>query len=128
MARSVGNPFGATAVMFGVAFLVAVGFALPFYGLPSLGQLASAPSSSYGAGILIGFYALSATMIIPRFGTGNFVAFILIAQLATAAIIDQFGFLGVPRNPLGMAKLGGLALIVCGVVLVQLAGGKDVAR
>ena len=67
-------------------------------------------------------------MIIPRFGAGNFVAFILIAQLATAAIIDQFGFFGIPRNPLGMAKLGGLALIVCGVVLVQLAGGKDVAR
>ena len=53
MSRSVGNPFGATAVVFGVAFLVAVGFALPLYGLPSLGQLASAPSSSYGAGILI---------------------------------------------------------------------------
>ena len=128
MARSVGNPFGATAVMFAVAFLVAAGFALPLHGLPTLGQLASAPNSSYGAGILIGFYALSATIIIPRFGAGNFVAFILIAQLTTAAVIDQFGLFGIPRNPLGILKLGGLALILCGVVLVQLAGEKDVTR
>jgi len=68
IARSVGNPFSATAIMFGIAFFIAAGLALLLYGVPTLSQLSSAPIVGYGAGILIGFYVLSATIIIPRFG------------------------------------------------------------
>ena len=67
MAQKVGNPLGATAVMFAIAFLVALGLSLPFYGVTGYGRIGSAPLSSYGAGVLIGFYALSATIIIPPF-------------------------------------------------------------
>ena len=124
MARSLGNPFAATAVMFVVAFLAAAGLALALHGMPPAGRLGTAPAVSYGAGLLIGFYALSATIIIPRFGAGNFVAFILIAQLATAASIDQFGLFGMDRRPLDAVRVTGLALILCGIVLMQLVGGR----
>lgn len=127
MARALGNPFAATALMFGIAFLVAFGLTLAFYGLPGLGQFGAAPAISYGAGLLIGFYALSATIIIPRFGTGSFVAFILIAQLVTAAIVDQFGLFGMTRHPLNGIKLAGFALIMCGIALVQLVGSRNSA-
>ncbi len=125
MARSIGNPVGATAVMFAVAFLVATGLALPLYGAPTIGQLSSAPPSSYGAGLLIGFYALSATIIIPRLGAGTFITFILVAQIATAAVVDHFGLFGMTRNPLGLVKIGGFLLILCGAVLVQVAGQRS---
>jgi bacterial/archaeal transporter family-2 protein len=36
IARSVGNPFAATAVMFGMAAIVAFGLTLPLYGHPTL--------------------------------------------------------------------------------------------
>src|SRR3954470_6123659 len=65
VARSVGNPYAATAIMFAIAALVALGLALPLYGPPTMAQLGSAPPISYGAGLLIGFYGLSATIIIP---------------------------------------------------------------
>src|SRR4051794_41504885 len=74
IARSVGNPFAATAVMFAIATGVALSLTLPFYGHPTAAQLGSAPLISYAAGLLIGFYALSATVIIPRFGAASFVA------------------------------------------------------
>lgn len=41
-------------------------------------QLGASPLLSWTAGLLIGFYALSATVIIPRFGAASFVAYILI--------------------------------------------------
>ena len=124
MARSLGNPFGATAVMFAVAFLAALGLSLPLYGATGYSQIGSAPLSSYGAGLLIGFYALSATIIIPRFGAGNFIAFILAAQLATAAVIDQFGLFGMARQPANALKLGGFLLILGGIVLLQVAAKR----
>lgn len=125
VARAVGNPLTATAITFAVAFAAASALAVPLHGLPSVAQLRAAPIGGYAAGLLIGFYALSATVVIPRFGAGNFVAFILLAQLATAAAVDQWGLLGMDRRPVDALKLAGLALIVGGIVLLQLSGRRQ---
>jgi transporter family-2 protein len=120
LARSVGNPFAATAVMFGVAAIVAFGLSLPLYGHPTVAQLGSAPPVSYAAGLLIGFYALSATVIIPRFGAATFIAYILIAQLVTSAVVDHFGLFGMATRPIDMTKLIGLLVIVAGIAVMQI--------
>ena len=120
IARSVGNPFAATAIMFAIALVVALAVTLPLYGPPTVAQLGSAPPISYAAGLLIGFYALSATVIIPRFGAASFVAFILIAQLVTSAVVDQFGLFGMDRRPIDMVKLVGLAVIVAGIAIMEI--------
>ena len=120
MARSVGNPFAATAVMFAIAMAVALGLTLPIYGLPTTAQLGSAPPPSYAAGLLIGFYALSATMIIPRFGAASFVSYILLAQLLTSAAVDQLGLFGMTRRPIDTTKLIGLTVIVAGIAIMEI--------
>ena len=128
IARSVGNPFAATAILFAVAMVVALAITLPLYGPPSMAQLGAAPTTSYAAGLLIGFYALSATVIIPRFGAASFVAFILIAQLVSSAVIDQFGLFGMARRPVDTMKLIGLAVIVAGIAIMEighLRGGQS---
>lgn len=120
IARSVGNPFAATAIMFAVAALVALGLTLPLYGPPTIEQLRSAPPISYGAGLLIGFYGLSATIIIPRFGAASFIAFILVAQLLTAAVVDQFGLFGMARRPIDITRTVGLIAIVAGIAVMEI--------
>ena len=120
IARSVGNPFAATAVMFAIALLVAAGITLPLYGMPTAMQLGSAPWVSYGSGLIIGFYALSATIIIPRFGAASFIAFILIAQLITSAFVDQFGLFGMTRRPLDAMRIGGLGIILIGIAVMEI--------
>ena len=120
VARSVGNPYTATAIMFAIAALVALGLALPLYGHPTIAQLGSAPPISYGAGLLIGFYVLSATIIIPRLGAASFIAFILVAQLLTSAVVDQFGLFGMARRPIDITKMVGLVVIVAGIAVMEI--------
>ena len=120
IARSVGNPFTPTAIMFAIAMVVAVGLTLPLYGYPRAAQLASVPPVSYAAGLFIGFYALSATIIIPRLGAASFIAFILIAQLLTSAVVDQFGLFSMARRPIDMTKLIGLTVIVLGILIMEI--------
>lgn len=120
MARSVGNPLTPTAIMFAVAMVVAVGIALPIFGVPTAAQLSSAPPLSFAPGLIIGFYALSATIIIPRFGAASFVAFILIAQLVTSAAVDQFGLFSMARRPIDITKLIGLSVIVAGIAIMEI--------
>ncbi len=119
VARSVGNPFAATAIMFAIASLVALCITIPLYGHPNVSQLTSAPPLGYAAGLLIGFYALSATVIIPRFGAASFVAFILIAQLITSAVVDQFGLFGMPQRSIDTTKLIGLLIIAAGIAVME---------
>lgn len=120
VARSVGNPFAATAVMFAIAASVALGLTLPLYGHPTMAQLGSAPPISYGAGLLIGFYVLSATIIIPRLGAASFIAFILVAQLLTSAAVDQFGLFGMARRPVDITRMVGLIVIVAGIAVMEI--------
>ena len=64
IARSVGNPFTRRRSCLQLRWLWPVGLTLPLYGYPRAAQLASVPPVSYAAGLFIGFYALSATIII----------------------------------------------------------------
>jgi transporter family-2 protein len=120
VARGVGNPYTATGIMFAIAMAVAIGFSLPIYGLPTTAQLGSAPPVSYAAGLLIGFYALSATIVIPRFGAASFVAFILIAQLLTSAVVDQFGWFSMAKRPIDTTRLISLIVIVAGIAIMEI--------
>lgn len=124
LARSLGNPITATAIMFAVGFAIAAALALSLYGLPDFGQLGTAPWISYFSGLIIVFYAASATVIIPRFGAGNFVAFILLAQLLMAAIMDQFGLFGLEAKPINLTRATAFALIAIGIVVMQLASSR----
>ena len=119
MARALGSPLAATAVLFVVALAASVVLTLAVDGTPALTAIAAAPRSSFLAGLLIGFYALSATVIIPRFGAGNFIAFILFAQLVTSAALDHFGALGLPARPLDMPRVAGIVLLLAGLTLTQ---------
>lgn len=119
IARTVGDPLTPTAIMFAIAGVVAVAFTLPIYGIPALAQLTAAPTISYAAGLIICFYALSATIIIPRFGAASFVAYILVAQLVTSAVVDQFGLFGMARRPIDISKLIGLSVIIVGIAIME---------
>ena len=66
----------------------------------------------------MGFYALSATLIIPRFGAASFI-FILVAQLLGATAIDQFGLFGVARRPVDAMRIAGLIVIVVGIAIME---------
>lgn len=120
IARSVGNPFAATAVTFAVALLIAAAVTVPLHGIPTFAQLSGAPLSGYGAGLLLGFYALSATVIIPRFGAASFIAFILVAQLLGSTAIDQLGLFGMTRRPVDATRIAGLIIIVVGIAIMEL--------
>jgi transporter family-2 protein len=127
VARSLGNPFAATAAMFAVAFLFAAAITAPLYGVPTFSQFRSAPVAGYGAGLLICFYALSATVIIPRLGAASFIAFILIAQLITSATVDQFGLFGLPRRPMDALRLAGLITIGVGIAIMEFGNLRKAA-
>lgn len=120
LGRFLGSPFAAGLILFSVALTVAALITI-VTGPGALARATEAPKHLFLAGILVAFYVLSITYIAPSFGVGNAVFFVLIGQLISAAIIDQFGLFGAQISPLTLTRASGLALMGIGVWVTQLA-------
>jgi len=58
-------------------------------------------------------------LLIPAIGAAVTIALTVTGQQVASALIDQFGWLGMPRRVLTTARLVGLVLLITGAVLVQ---------
>ena len=68
--------------------------------------------------------ALGATLVTfslifgPKVGAGTWLGILVLAQLAGGVLLDHFGLAGYALRPATAARLGGVALMAAGVVLV----------
>ncbi|TFL18829.1 DMT family transporter [Jannaschia formosa] len=121
LGANIGGPAAAALVLFAVAFIVA-GAAVVLTGPAALTRVAGQPWHLFLAGVLVAFYVLSVTWIAPVFGVGNAVFFVLLGQLVSAALIDQFGLFGAKAVALSPLRLLGLGTMAAGLALTQLSG------
>lgn len=119
LGRGLGSPEWATVVLFAVGLAAALTIAALKSTPLHWGSFRHVPPIQYVGGLIVAFYALSATYLTPRFGVGPTVLFVVVAQILTSALIGQFGWFGAPRQPIDMQRAVGLALTVLGVLMVQ---------
>ncbi len=113
------SPAAAAAILFVVAFLGAAATMVVTGGTSALALAPSAPKHLFLGGLLVAFYVLSITWVAPRFGLGNAIMWVLLGQLVSAAVIDQFGLMGAMVRELTPQRATGLAVMALGVFLTQ---------
>jgi transporter family-2 protein len=86
--------------------------------MPSRDTFASVPLWAWFGGLLGAFYVASSTVVASQLGTSSLLALALLGQLATALVIDHFGWLGLPEVPLTLTRLSGVGLLAAGVWLI----------
>jgi transporter family-2 protein len=62
---------------------------------------------------------LSLAFVFPKIGAGLAIAVLVLGQGAAALAIDHFGLLGMPKEPLTLARLAGLLLLAGGIALIR---------
>lgn len=120
LGQRLGSPISAGVILFLVALLT-TSIVFLFSG-GSLKGVTAAPPHLFLGGCLVAFYVLTITWVAPTFGIGNAVFFVLIGQLFSAALIDQFGLFGAQTSPLTIWRASGIAVMGLGVFLTQFAG------
>lgn len=88
-------------------------------GLPSWQLFASAPRWTYIGGLLGATFITATIIAVPRYGVTVTFAAIIFGQLFGAMLLDHFGWLGVPRQPMDLARVCGVLLLAAGVLLVS---------
>ncbi|MBM3520524.1 MAG: DMT family transporter [Alphaproteobacteria bacterium] len=118
LGRGIGSPPAAAVVLFAVALLAALTTMLLTTGAAPLGALAGQPNQFLFAGLLIAFYVLSITWVAPRFGVGNAIFCVLLGQMVSATLIDQFGLMGAIARDISLLRALGIGLMAAGLALV----------
>ncbi len=128
LARSIGSAPAAVLILLFVGLLGATAYQLSTRTpLPAVSTLLNAQGYFYTGGLLVVFYMISVTLLIPKFGVGNTILFVVCAQMCSSALIDHWGLFGVPVRPISWLRFAGLLVILAGLVMVQLGAVKSTA-
>lgn len=128
LARSIGSAPAAVLILLFVGLLGATAYQLSTRTpLPDVSTLLNARGYFYTGGLLVVFYMISVTLLIPKFGVGNTILFVVCAQMCSSALIDHWGLFGVPVRPISWLRFAGLLVILAGLVMVQLGAVKSTA-
>src|SRR5690349_22364076 len=68
--------------------------------MPDRATLSAVPVWAWFGGILGAFYVASSTVVAAELGTASLLALALAGQLATALVVDHYGWLGLPEHPI----------------------------
>jgi transporter family-2 protein len=121
LSGTLGTRYGSTAfaasILFLVALLISVAFLFIVEGGMRPAPAVTPPFYYYLGGVFVAFYVLSITRVAPQFGVGNAVAFVLLGQLISMAVIDHLGLLGAPMHIITPTRTAGLVLMAVGVFL-----------
>jgi len=118
LGKSIGT-FQAAFVSFAIGtILLAV---IAAFARGGIGQVAGARHVTWYylmGGVLGAAYVTSVLVTVRSLGAGGVVAATIAGQLTMGVIVDQFGWLGVAKDPVNAAKLAGIALLAVGVFLI----------
>ena len=87
--------------------------------LPGTGALSKIPLWMWTGGLMGAFFVTSTIILAPRLGAVVLLATLVAAQMAASLILDHFGLIGYPVQPLNLWRITGVVFLVVGVFLVQ---------
>jgi transporter family-2 protein len=87
--------------------------------LPERAILSTVPLWAWFGGVLGAFYVATSTVVAAQLGATTLLGLALVGQLAAALVIDHFGWLGLPVNPVTWTRVAGVLLLGAGVWLIS---------
>lgn len=103
-----------------IAVLLAILLATKTTPWPRVAPLTRMPWWGWLGGACAATYVTATFLLIPEIGAATTVALTVTGQQLASALIDHNGLFRLPRRPMSVPRLSGLALLVAGSVLVQL--------
>jgi transporter family-2 protein len=119
LARAGGSPVLAALISFSVGTIALVVVWFGGGGRASPASFASLPWYAWLGGLYGAMFVAIAAFAAPRIGLASLITIGIAGQVAMALILDHFGALGLPREPINLGRVTGALLVLAGVVLVR---------
>ena len=119
LARAGGSPVLAALISFAVGTIGLLIVWLISGNRPRATPFAGLPWYAWIGGLYGAMFVAVAAYAAPRIGLASLITIGIAGQIVMAVWLDHVGALGLPRDPINLAKLGGALLVVLGVILVR---------
>jgi bacterial/archaeal transporter family-2 protein len=118
LATSVGD-LQASVVAFAVGLTALAAVTSVSGGFGGIANAGDAPWwALVGGGLVSACYVASIIWTVRALGLGGLTAVTIAGTFTVAMIVDHFGWLGIERQPITLAKLAGIGLIAAGTWLI----------
>ena len=119
-AQAVGSPYLASFFSFltGTLALLLLCLALRL-SWPEGKVIAGLPWWAWTAGPMGAFFVTMTIVAVPRLGAMSVMALLIAGQMAMSLVLDHFGWLGIPAQPVSLWRILGAVLLFAGVVLIR---------
>jgi transporter family-2 protein len=119
LAGAVLSPVNAAFVSFAVGTIALGIVALILQTRPDMSAARGLPWYAWVGGLYGAVFVVAAAWAVPRLGVALTITLMVAGQLLISLVLDHFGALGVPRQPLNLGRLAGVALVIGGVLMVR---------
>lgn len=119
LARAGGSPVLAALISFAVGTLALLLVWLASGNRPGTAPFGALPWYAWLGGFYGAIYVAVAAFAAPRIGLASLITIGIAGQVLMALWLDHIGALGLTREPISPARVGGALLVVLGVVLVR---------
>ncbi len=111
--------FQAAFISFAIGTVVlAVIAAFAKGGFGTMGEAKNVAWYYLTGGVLGAAYVTTVLVTVRELGAGPVVAATIAGQLSASVVLDQFGMLGLPKDPITLGKIVGVVLLSVGVYLI----------
>ena len=119
LATAVASPVNAAFISFAVGTTVLGIVAALMQTRPDMAAARALPWYAWLGGVSGACFVVAAAWGVPRLGVAMTITLMVGGQLLLSLILDHFGALGVPRQPLNLGRIAGVGLVLAGVLLVR---------
>jgi transporter family-2 protein len=119
MMTAVGSPVNAAFVSFAVGTAALGILAVVLQTRPDMAASRALPWYAWVGGLYGAIFVVAAAWGVPRLGVATTITLMVTGQLLLSLALDHFGVLGVPKQPLNLGRVAGVALVLAGVLLVR---------
>lgn len=119
LAAGVGTPVNAAFISFAVGTLALGMLAATLHQRPGMAAVRALPPWAWIGGLYGCVFVVAAAWAVPRLGAALTITLMVAGQLLVSLMLDHFGALGVPQQPLNMGRVAGVALVLIGVLMVR---------
>ncbi|WP_427791137.1 DMT family transporter [Brevundimonas diminuta] len=119
LATAVGSPVNAAFVSFFVGTVALGVLAMALQTRPDVQAMKTLPAWAWMGGLYGCVFVVAAAWGVPRIGVALTITLMVAGQLALSLILDHFGVMGVPQQPVSLTRIAGVLLVIGGVLLVR---------
>jgi len=114
------SPWWAAAISYLVGLLCTLTLALIMPG-PKISDVLHSGGHwlSWAGGIFGASFIAITILMVPKLGAATTISLIVVGQMLLSLLMDHFGMLGLPVQPVSLVKLAGAACLILGVILIR---------